>query len=221
MSNTARYWGLGQRVAPPRFVLFVAVFAIGLAALIPSLGWGRGTMAAFDIAALVFLVAVSTLFRHGEADRMRRSAEENDANRAVLLGFSGTILLVILVAVAKELQGKNDAVAIALTITTLALAWLFSNMIYALHYAHLYYSDASTDGGDDGKDAKGLDFPNCDEPDYWDFAYFAFTLGMTFQTSDVEISSRRVRKVALGQCMAAFVFNIGVLAFTINVLGSG
>jgi uncharacterized membrane protein len=221
MSNTARYWGLGQRVAPPRFVLFVTVFAIGLAALIPSLGWGRGTMAAFDIAALVFLVAVSTLFRHGEADRMRRSAEENDANRAVLLGFSGTILLVILVAVAKELQGKNDAVAIALTITTLALAWLFSNMIYALHYAHLYYSDASTDGGDDGKDAKGLDFPNCDEPDYWDFAYFAFTLGMTFQTSDVEISSRRVRKVALGQCMAAFVFNIGVLAFTINVLGSG
>jgi uncharacterized membrane protein len=90
-------------------------------------------------------------------------------------------------------------------------------MIYALHYAHLYYSDASTDG----KDAKGLDFPSCDEPDYWDFAYFAFTLGMTFQTSDVEISSRRVRKVALGQCMAAFVFNIGVLAFTINVLGSG
>jgi uncharacterized membrane protein len=221
MSNTARYWGLGQRVAPPRFVLFVTVFAIGLAALIPIIGLGRGTMAAFDIAAIVFLVAVSTLFRHGEADRMRRSADENDANRAVLLGFSGTILLVILVAVAKELQGKNDAVAIALTITTLALAWLFSNMIYALHYAHLYYSDASTDGGDDGKDAKGLDFPNCDEPDYWDFAYFAFTLGMTFQTSDVEISSRRVRKVALGQCMAAFVFNIGVLAFTINVLGSG
>ena len=69
-------------------------------------------------------------------------------------------------------------------------------------------------------DAKGIDFPSCDEPDYWDFAYFAFTLGMTFQTSDVQIPSRRVRKAALGQCMAAFVFNIGVLAFTINVLGS-
>ena len=146
---------------------------------------------------------------------MRRAAQENDANRAVLLGFSGTIMLVILVAVAKELQGKNDAVAIVLTITTLALAWLFSNMIYTLHYAHLYYVDDP-----EGKDAKGLDFPSCDEPDYWDFAYFAFTLGMTFQTSDVEITSRRVRKAALGQCMAAFVFNIGVLAFTINVLGS-
>ena len=215
MSTTASYWGLGQRIAPPRFVLFALVFAAGLVALIPRLGIGRGTMAAFDIAAVVFLVAVATLFRHANAERMRRAAEDNDANRAVLLGFSGMIMLVILVAVAKELQGKNDAASIALTIATLALAWLFSNMIYTLHYAHLYYVDDL-----DGNDAKGLDFPSCDEPDYWDFAYFAFTLGMTFQTSDVEITSRRVRKVALGQCMAAFVFNIGVLAFTINVLGS-
>ncbi|KQN28658.1 DUF1345 domain-containing protein [Sphingomonas sp. Leaf38] len=216
MTTKARYWGLGQRVAPPRFVLFVLVFVIGLVTMIPRVGLGRGTMGAFDLAAAVFLIAVATLFRNASAERMRRAAHENDANRAVLLGFSGTIMLVILVAVAKELQGKNDAVGIALTITTLALAWLFSNMIYTLHYAHLYYVDDSA-----GKDAKGLDFPRCDEPDYWDFAYFAFTLGMTFQTSDVEITSRRVRKAALGQCMAAFVFNIGVLAFTINVLGSG
>ncbi len=210
------YQSMGKRVAPPRFILFVLVFAVGLVALIPQFGLGRGTMAAFDVAAIVFLIAVSMLFRNATAARMRRAAEENDANRAVLLGFSGTIMLVILVAVAKELQGKNDAVAIALTIATLALAWLFSNMIYTLHYAHLYYVDDPTGG-----DAKGIDFPSCDEPDYWDFAYFAFTLGMTFQTSDVEITSRRVRKAALGQCMAAFVFNIGVLAFTINVLGSG
>jgi len=216
MTSKARYWGLGQRVAPPRFVLFVLVFVIGLVTMIPRFGLGRGTMGAFDLAAAVFLIAVSTLFRNASAERMRRAAQENDANRAVLLGFSGTIMLVILVAVAKELQGKNDAVAIVLTITTLALAWLFSNMIYTLHYAHLYYVDDPA-----GKDAKGLDFSSCDEPDYWDFAYFAFTLGMTFQTSDVEITSRRVRKAALGQCMAAFVFNIGVLAFTINVLGSG
>ncbi|MCK8458165.1 DUF1345 domain-containing protein [Sphingomonas faeni] len=219
-SDRARYWGLGQRIAPPRFILFGLVFAVGLAVLIPMLGLGRGTMAAFDIAALVFLIAVSTLFRHATADRMRRAADENDANRGVLLAFSVTILLVILVAVAKELQGKTDMLAIVLAVTTLVFAWLFSNMIYTLHYAHQYYSDAGEDGGTEGEDAKGLDFPKCDEPDYWDFAYFAFTLGMTFQTSDVDITSRRVRKTALGQCMAAFVFNIGVLAFTINVLGS-
>ena len=215
MSNPVRYWGLGQRVAPPRFVLFAIVFAIGLVALIPPFGLGRGTMAAFDIAAILFLGTVAPLFRNATADRMRRYADENDANRAVLLGFSGTILIVVLVAVAKELQGKTDLVAILISVATLVLAWVFSNMVYTLHYAHLFYSD-----GADGSDAGGLDFPACAEPDYWDFAYFAFTLGMTFQTSDVEITSRRVRKVALGQCMAAFVFNIGVLAFTVNVLGS-
>ena len=207
---------VGHRIAPPRFLMFAIVFAIGLGIAIPTLGLGRGTMAAFDAAATFFLVAISTLLKRGEADQMRQASQANDANRAVLLGFSGTIMIVILVAVAKELQGKNDAVAVVMSVGTLVLAWLFANTIYALHYAHLYYLP-DEDKAD--KDAGGLDFPSCDEPDYWDFVYFSYTLGMTFQTSDVEISSRHLRKVAIGQCLAAFVFNLGVLAFTINVLG--
>ena len=122
-----------------------------------------------------------------------------------------------LVAVAGELKGRNDTLAIVLVVTTLALSWLFSNMVYAMHYAHLFYS-----ADDDGEgDAGGIDFPGCKEPDYWDFLYFSATLGMTFQTSDVSITSRRIRRVVLGQCLAAFVFNLGVIAFTINVLGGG
>jgi hypothetical protein len=74
MTNKARYWGLGQRVAPPRFVLFVLIFAIGLVAMIPRFGLGRGTMAAFDVGAVVFLIAVSTLFRNASAERMGRTA---------------------------------------------------------------------------------------------------------------------------------------------------
>ena len=211
---------LGQKIAPPRFILFTVLFVGGLFVAIPQyglgLGWGRGTMAAFDVAALVFLIAISTLLRKGEAAQMRKAAEANDANRVGLLVLTGVTMVVILTSVAKEMQSKSDALAIALVIATLVLAWLFSNTVYGLHYAHLFYSDC--DG--DGKDAGGVDFPSCDEPDYWDFLYFSFTLGMTFQTSDVEISSQTVRRVVLGQCLAAFVFNIGVLAFTINVLGS-
>ena len=208
---------LGHHVAPPRFVLFVLVLAAGLAALIPTIGLGRGIMAAFDLAAAVFLLAVTTLLKRGEASQMRQAAQANDANRTVLLGLTGVTMIVILVAVAGELKGKNDVVAIALVITTLVLTWLFSNTVYALHYAHLFYSpDDNSDG-----DAKGLSFPKCDEPDYWDFIYFSFTLGMTFQTSDVDIETRQLRRVAIGQCLAAFVFNLGVLAFSINVLGGG
>lgn len=214
MTSQQRFWGIGKRIAPPRFIMFAGLFAAGLAGLIPLWGPGRGTMTAFDIAAFVFLVSLATLFRHGEAANMRRTARDNDANRAVLLGVTGVTMLVILVAVAGELKGKNDAAAVVLVIATLALAWLFSNMVYALHYAHLFYSET------DGKDAGGLDFPDCDEPDYWDFLYFSYTLGMTFQTSDVTIAAAPVRRVVLGQCLAGFVFNLGVIAFSINVLGS-
>lgn len=207
---------LGKKVAPPRFVLFTILFVAGLFIAIPPFGWGRGTMVAFDVAATIFLLAALTLLRRGKADQMRQAAAANDANRAGLLVLTGLTMVVILTSVAKELQGKTDLIATILVIVTLVLAWLFSNTIYALHYAHLFYSDC--DG--DGKDAGGLEIPNCAEPDYWDFLYFSFTLGMTFQTSDVEISSRQIRRVTLGHCLAAFVFNIGVLAFTINVLGS-
>jgi uncharacterized membrane protein len=90
-------------------------------------------------------------------------------------------------------------------------------MVYTLHYAHLFYGRDDDGSGDAG----GLDFPDTKEPDYWDFLYFSYTLGMTFQTSDVTIASRRMRRVALGQSLAAFVFNLGVLAFTINTIGGG
>uniref|UniRef100_UPI0035CAECB1 DUF1345 domain-containing protein n=1 Tax=uncultured Sphingomonas sp. TaxID=158754 RepID=UPI0035CAECB1 len=207
---------LGKKIAPPRFIAFAALFVIGLVVAIPLLSWGRGAMAAFDVAAAVFLVSLWPLLTHGEAARMRKTAENNDANRVGLLVITGLTMLIILTSVAKEMQEKSSVVAIVLVIATLVLAWLFSNTVYALHYAHLFYSDCDEDGKDEG----GLEIPECAEPDYWDFLYFSFTLGMTFQTSDVDITSRRMRRVALGQCLAAFVFNIGVLAFTINVLGS-
>ena len=102
-----------------------------------------------------------------------------------------------------------------LVIATLSLAWTFANMVYALHYAHLYYS-----GKDGGKDQAGLDFPgDRAEPDYWDFVYFSFTLGVALQTSDVCITSTGIRRVVTLHSVAAFVFNLGILAFTINVLG--
>ncbi|MES1974153.1 MAG: DUF1345 domain-containing protein [Pseudomonadota bacterium] len=205
---------LGRKIAPARFVAFALVFAIGLAVLIPWIGMGVGTMAAFDIASALFLLLIAPLLRD-TADDMRAHAKENDANRALLLALTALVSMVVLVSVASEMHGgKGDALTTALLIVTLVLAWLFSNSVYALHYAHMFYSRS---GG--GGDAGGLDIKGCPEPDYWDFVYFSFTLGMTFQTSDTDITSRRIRRVSIGHCLAAFVFNIGVLAFSINVLG--
>ena len=207
---------LGRRVAPPRFIIFFAIFVLGAAALLGPLGFSRAAMVGFDVAAAIFLASLTPLLRSGDRDAMRIRAKENDANRTTLLGLTFVTTLVILVSVAHEVAAKGHA-NVALVIGTLALAWLFSNTVYTLHYAHIFYGDRDRTGTDDG----GLDFPKTEEPDYWDFLYFSFTLGMTFQTSDVSTTTGTMRRVAIGQCLAAFVFNLGVLAFTINVLGGG
>jgi uncharacterized membrane protein len=207
---------IGNRIAPLRFLLAaVTGLIIGPVAIAYS-DWRMGTMIGFDAAAVLFLLSLITLFRRGDARSMREAAIHNDANRAGLLVITAVVMVVILVAVAAELSQRaaSDPWSVALIIATLALAWSFSNMIYALHYAHIFYT--SNEGG---QDVGGITFPGTKEPDYWDFTYFAFTLGMTFQTSDTDISDRGIRKIATFHSFAAFIFNIGILAFTINVIG--
>jgi uncharacterized membrane protein len=212
---------LGNRLAPVRFLIFLALFAVGLPLLGMAIGWRHGTMLAFDVAAVTFLLSAWPLLQTRQAQTIRLHAERNDANRALLLAISIAVSLVVLVAVFSELTEKAALrpPVVALIIATLLLAWLFSNLVYALHYAHVFYSPAG--GEDEGQDHGGLSFPETKEPNYWDFVYFSFTLGMTFQTSDTALTSTRMRRITTLHCLAAFVYNLGVLAFTINVLGGG
>lgn len=209
--------GLGNRIAPPRFLLFIALVAIGVPIGVSLIGWRIGGMLAFDGAALIFLASCVPLLDNKPGE-MRDLSKRNDANRFGLLVVTGIVTIAVLVAVAAELgqQQTPKPFNVACVIGTLAVAWLFSNTVYALHYAHLFYKE---DGKQRGKDSGGVSFPDTDEPDYWDFVYFAFCLGMTFQTSDVEINNGAFRKTVTAHCLAAFVFNLGVVAFTINVLG--
>ena len=209
--------GIGNRIAPPRFLAFLLLFALATIGLRISLDWRESVMIGFDVAAGVFLLSCVPLMNR-EAGAMRDSARRNDANRTMMLVVTGAVTIAILTAVASELmqRGSTRPLTATIIVATLALSWLFSNLVYALHYAHLFYL---TDGR--GKDSGGLGFPGTDEPDYWDFVYFAYCLGMTFQTSDVTIANGRMRRVVTLHCLAAFVFNLGVIAFTINVLGGG
>ncbi|MFC3440094.1 DUF1345 domain-containing protein [Sphingobium rhizovicinum] len=199
---------------PWRYGMFLALLAL-IAPLLLILPWHEAVMAGFDAAAIAFMASVVPLI-DANPDSMRRKALANDANRGLMLLLTGIVSLVILVAVgvATSQHGGPDAISIALLLATLLIAWLFSNLVYAMHYAHIFYLP-----GRAGKDRGGLDFPDTHEPGYWDFLYFAFTLGMTFQTSDVSIGSTAMRRTVLFQCLAAFLFNLGILAFTINVLG--
>jgi uncharacterized membrane protein len=204
---------VGNKIAPARFVAFILLLIAGVPAATYVLrDTALGTLFGFDVAALVFLASCLPLLWIKDAGVIRDHAKANDANRTTLLVVTGVVMVVLLLTVAAETVGaRPQPFTKVLVVATLLIAWLFSNSIYALHYAHLGY----------GADRKclGIGFPGDAEPVYWDFVYFAFTLGMTFQTSDVEIDSPSIRRVVTMHCLAAFVFNIGVLAFTINVLG--
>ena len=206
----------GNRVAPWRFIAFVVVM---IAATLPARAWlgtfPLGIIAAFDIAAVMFLTMSWQLLTIDDPQLIERIAEENDANRTFLLVITVIVMAVLLIAVAAETVGRNpQPFDKGLIIATLIVAWLFSNTVYALHYAHMAYVQP-------GSGCRGFHFPGTPEPVYWDFVYFAFTCGMAFATSDVEVTDQRIRKVVTFHCLAAFAFNIGVLAFTINLLASG
>ena len=210
---------LGNRIGPPRFLLFLALLPVGFFAHRWAFGdhhWGDSVAMAFDAAALVFLVSLLPLVHDSGAAEMRTHSARNDANRFLVLVLTTLLGFAVMAAIAGEMPAARggDVIAACKLVGTLLLIWLFANSIYTLHYAHAWYAQSEL-----GSDTRGLDFPDSNAPDYYDFAYFAFTLGMTFQTSDVSITSRKLRHVALLHCFGAFVFNIGVIAFTINVLG--
>jgi uncharacterized membrane protein len=198
-------------------MMFIILLVIGVALGISFWHPIKGVLGGFDAAALAFLISSYPLL-DDKAGEMRDRAQKNDPNKAALLGITVTVTTVVLIAVGAVIAEAKSVsrIDVVLIMATLALAWLFGNVVYAFHYAHMFYSRGEKGRGDAG----GIEFPGAKEPDYWDFFYFAFTLGMTFQTSDCAVGSPAIRRVMLGQCMAAFVFNLGVLAFTINSLGS-
>ena len=210
--------GLGNRIAPPRFFLFGAVLLLASVGL--HLGtatpWSDAVVLGFNLAVPVFAISLWPLARDHSAAEMRRHAAENDANRGVVLVIATLVPLAMMLAMVAELPGAHagDKAAIAKLVGTLAFGWLFSNLTFALHYAHMFYGAGNTAD----KDAGGFEFPGTREPDYWDFVYFSFTAGMSFAASDVDVTSGAVRRVVVLQCLLSFLFNIGALAFVINVL---
>ena len=205
-----------NRIAPWRFIMFLGILVVGLVVSVGPFGWSRGALVGFDAAAFAFLVSCAPTFSD-DAKRMRKIAENNDANRVVLLVLSFAVTVIILAAMTVELA-EADRLSIAgklLIVVSLVLVWTFANAVYMFHYCHLFYTR-----DDHGKDRAGLDFPGTKEPLMSDFAYFSFTLGVAVQTSDVCVTSPHIRKVVTAHCVAGFFFNLGVLALTINVLGS-
>jgi len=208
------------------WVLLAALLVVTLVTS-PTAGVARGVLFGFDAGALAWIALTLRMMRSSKTDMMRARAKANGPDGHILLAIALLIVAIVLVAVTVELTGAGGGHGSALGIAggTLLIAWLFSNLLFALHYAHRFFapgdeSDAAGRGGGEDQDSGGLDFPGDDLPDYGDFAYFAFVLGMTFQVSDVEITSKAMRRLALGHSLAAFLFNIVVVALSVSLIGN-
>lgn len=151
----------------------------------------------------------------------RQVAQREDQSRLVIftLTIGGALAsLFAVVGLLGSLQGVPAAEVtrhVVLSGLTVVSAWLLIHSVFTLHYAHLYFYDAN-----DTRQEGGLDFPGDESPDYLDFAYFSFVVGMTCQVSDVAVTQRRLRRMTLLHGVLSFAFNTLIIAFSINTLSS-
>jgi len=155
-------------------------------------------------------------------ERMRLRARQQDEGRWTIVLLTVGAVLFSLAVIAFELRGMKDLPAdrqwahVSLAAATIVSSWLVTHTMFALHYAHAFYGDG--DGDPNTIDcAGGLEFPGTEHPDYWDFLYFSVVVGMTCQTSDVQINRRGIRRLCLAQGVLAFFFNTVILALSINI----
>jgi len=200
--------------ARPRLIVSLAIFIVASTGLMAmGLQLATAILLGFDLAAIVLLSVLAHLFNKATTTHMRSQARAQDSGRWGFL-WSGVVLSsVVLVALSGELHAaRNGGVpALVVGVLSIVLSWLFLNTMFAIHYAHGFY-------GDFGEQHAGLEFPGTQQPDYWDFAYFAIVIGMTFQVSDVQITSRYLRRVVLLHSVISFFFNVFIIAITVNIV---
>jgi uncharacterized membrane protein len=180
-------------------------------------------LVAWDSGVAVLIVWLLFVMADGAQDTMRRRAAHQDLGRSVILGAVVAGSLVSLLALAfiqktlKSARPGDASIYLMTIIVTIMLSWFLVHIMFSLHYAHRYYGPAEDEDDADGL-VGGLDFPDEKQPDYWDFMYFSFVVGMTCQVSDVQITGRGLRRLALAHGVVSFFFNTIILALTINIV---
>lgn len=175
----------------------------------------------WDAGMLCFLASTWVLMVQAIPKTMRRNAQSEDEGRLVILSLITAAACASILAIAfilRETKDKDISIVIPhviLAVITIIGSWLLVHTIFAMHYAHEYYQDHKTQSE---SKAGGLDFPEDIEPDYWDFLYFSFVIGMTSQVSDVEITSRSLRRLTLVHSILSFFFNTAIVAMSINII---
>ena len=198
--TTALWMGTGTALVLPK--------SIDLATRVVA-GWDVGACAMLSLAWLI-------IARADPSETKRRASSLDPGRTAVWLlvllsSISSLFAATVLMRHAKTLGAEGETLLVMLALGAVITAWLLTHTSYTLRYAHLYYRDC---GGGIG----GLEFPGNKPPCDFDFAYFAFTVGMCFQVSDVVVTSPSMRRTVLGQSLLSFVYNTVIVALALNLV---
>lgn len=177
-------------------------------------------MLLWDVFALTYIITSWIVFFLRPPEQIRKVARVDDGSRLfvfliILLASFSSMFTVLLLILSEDVGDMSKALYLPVAIGGMLLSWAMVHTTFSVHYAHLYYDD---DGEDNTKHAAGLSFPKENKPDYLDFAYFSFVIGMTFQVSDVQIEARTIRRIALVHALLSFILNTFVVALTINLI---
>ena len=217
--RSAAFHPLDPRSARGRLLLAIGCGIVAWFVLPTSLAWVPRALLAGDVAGIVMLAISLWIIIAATSDDTRRRAAAEDPGRLVVwilvLGLSAASLFVSIFVLrhAHAATRADRVLFVVLGVATAAIAWLLAQTAFTLRYAHLYYRAGQAEEG-------GLEFPGDEAPDDLDFAYFAFTIGMCFQVSDVQVTSRMIRRTVLLHAMLSFAYNTGILALVINVVMS-
>jgi uncharacterized membrane protein len=213
---------LRYRIDPHRALLRVGI-ALAFALVVGGGVWlvdrsiPIAVLAGWDAGGLLLLsLSWASIGPADAAETHRRSASEDPGRTlvyvVVLITASASLLAAtVLSRYVKTITPSEERLAVVLCIATVALAWLLLNTTFTQRYAHLYYRD-------DAEGIGGVEFPGGAAPTFFDFAYFAFTVGICFQVSDVAVTSSQIRRAVLLHAVIGFVFNTTLLAFVLNLL---
>lgn len=195
-----------------RLITSVAVGLLTLALLPGHLRWTSRALIAWDVTVALYLIAAfATMWRARISNIRTHAIAADDGRVAILVLTAGAALASLLAIVAEIGAASRGTPQITMAIVTIALSWAMVHTSFAFHYAHDYYRQ---------REPGGLKFPDEDKPDYWDFVYFSFVIGMTAQVSDVAITDRTIRRTATAHGIVSFAFNTALLALMVNIAAS-
>lgn len=208
--------------AKQRLAAALAIAIAAYAAVPDSVSLHTRLVASWDCGTLVYLGLAWTMIRRADAKSTRAHALAQDTSGYIIFLFvlgaacASTVAIGFVVATIRGLAFWPKAWHLALTIVALLSSWLLIQTVFGFHYARRYYRDERPQSPRSG----GLAFPGGADPDYMDFAYYSFVVGMTSQVSDVQVISPIMRRMTLVHGVLAFIFNIAVLALSINTIAS-